>query len=128
MNLIVGKRDRASAGLIDFIAIYGKDTPFNLSAETQLNTPIFLSFAASNTGAMQLESLLVDKVKQAVLSLYGVRLDAVELQPTRKDFEGDITVVVFPMLRQLKGNPEVIGNAIGDFLTKEMEEIAGFNR
>ena len=76
---------------------------------------------------MQLESLLAEKVTEAVRSLYGTELETVEIQPTRKDFEGDITVVVFPMLRQLKGNPQAIGDAIGQYLGREMEQVAGFN-
>lgn len=76
---------------------------------------------------MQLESLLVKKVKEAVEALYEATLESVELQPTRKEFVGDITVVIFPMLRQVKGNPEQIGNAIGEYLVRELEEVAGFN-
>ncbi|MFZ9031328.1 MAG: arginine--tRNA ligase [Robiginitalea sp.] len=76
---------------------------------------------------MQLEDLLVQKVKEAVSSLYNITLETVELQPTRKEFAGDITVVVFPMLRQLKGNPVQIGNDIGEYLTQGLEEVDGFN-
>lgn len=76
---------------------------------------------------MQLEALLVEKVKEAVHSLYEVSLESVELQPTRKEFTGDITVVVFPMLRQVKGNPVQIGNSIGAYLTEQLEEVSGFN-
>jgi arginyl-tRNA synthetase len=76
---------------------------------------------------MQLESLLVKKVTEAVHSLYEVTLESVELQPTRKEFTGDITVVVFPMLRQLKGNPVQIGNAIGEYLAEHLDEVSGFN-
>ncbi len=76
---------------------------------------------------MQLESLLVDKVKEAVSTLYEAALESVELQPTRKEFDGDITVVIFPMLRHVKGNPVQIGNAIGEYLVRELGEVAGFN-
>ncbi|MEJ2583634.1 MAG: arginine--tRNA ligase [Robiginitalea sp.] len=76
---------------------------------------------------MQLESLLVEKVQEAVHSLYETTLESVELQPTRKEFTGDITVVIFPMLRQLKGNPVEIGNAIGEYLSGHLEEVSGFN-
>ena len=76
---------------------------------------------------MQLESLLVEKVKEAVSSLYEAALESVELQPTRKEFDGDITVVIFPMLRQVKGNPVQIGNAIGEYLVRELGEVNGFN-
>jgi arginyl-tRNA synthetase len=76
---------------------------------------------------MQLESLISEKVIEAVTHLYGYTLEAVELQPTRKEFEGDITVVVFPMLKVLRGNPEAIGNAIGEYLVREVEEVVGYN-
>ncbi len=76
---------------------------------------------------MNIQEVLTSKVKEAVQNLFGVALPSVEFQPTRKDFEGDITAVVFPMLRYVKGNPEHIGNQIGSFLEKEVKEVSGFN-
>ena len=76
---------------------------------------------------MHLENLITQKVKEAARALYGQALETVELQPTRKEFEGDITVVVFPMLKLLKGNPAVIGNAIGAYLQDHLEEVVAFN-
>ena len=76
---------------------------------------------------MELQQLLEEKVKESVNSLFGVTLPTVEFQPTRRDFEGDITVVVFPMLRFVKGNPVQIGTQIGEYLEAQVEEIAGFN-
>lgn len=76
---------------------------------------------------MNIEQVLTSNVKEAVKDLYGVELPSVEFQPTRKDFEGDITVVIFPMLRVVKGNPEKIGTAIGDHLIKEVAEVVQFN-
>lgn len=76
---------------------------------------------------MNIEQVLTSKVKEAIQDLYGVELPSVEFQPTRKDFEGDITVVIFPMLRVVKGNPEKIGTAIGDYLLNEVAEVAAFN-
>ncbi|WP_289644369.1 arginine--tRNA ligase [Maribacter aestuarii] len=76
---------------------------------------------------MNLQEVLDNKVKEAVLSLYKVALPSVEFQPTRKDFKGDITVVVFPMLRHVKGNPVQIGEQIGEYLEKEVEAVFGFN-
>lgn len=76
---------------------------------------------------MNLETLLTQKVKEAVLNNFSVELPTVEFQPTRKDFEGDITVMVFPMLRHLKGNPVKIGEQIGAFLENEIEAVSGFN-
>ena len=76
---------------------------------------------------MHLENLLVQTVKEGVQTLFGPTLETVELQPTRKEFVGDITVVVFPMLRQVKGNPVEIGNAIGEYLKSRLEEVGGYN-
>ncbi len=76
---------------------------------------------------MALESVLTRGVRQAVSREFGVDLETVELQPTRKEFEGDITVVVFPMLRQVKGNPAAIGEAIGAYLAENLEEVSGYN-
>ncbi len=76
---------------------------------------------------MNIQVVLEAKVKEAISSHYGVALESVEFQPTRKDFEGDITVVVFPMLKQVKGNPVQIGEKIGVYLEKEVDEVAGFN-
>lgn len=60
-------------------------------------------------------------------AIFKVALSTVEFQPTRKDFAGDITVVVFPMLRVIKGNPVQIGEQIGQFLKDEVEEVQDFN-
>lgn len=76
---------------------------------------------------MSLEQILVKRVKAAVKSIYDADLPDVELQPTRKDFEGDITVVVFPMLRYAKGRPEQVGEQIGQYLQEHVEEVSGFN-
>lgn len=76
---------------------------------------------------MELQKVLEVKVKEAVQSLFNAELASVEFQPTRKDFEGDITVVVFPMLRTVKGNPVEIGNKIGQYLQEHVEEVSKFN-
>ncbi len=76
---------------------------------------------------MELQEILTSKTQQAVAAIFGVSLPDIEFQPTRKDFEGDITVVVFPMLRFVKGNPEEIGKKIGVFLEKNMAEVTRFN-
>lgn len=76
---------------------------------------------------MTLQETLEIKIKEAVKSIYDAELPSVELQPTRKDFEGDITAVVFPMLRVVKGNPVQIGESIGNYLVENVEEIEKFN-
>jgi len=76
---------------------------------------------------MNIQEVLSNKVKEAVQSIFGKELPIVEFQPTRKDFEGDITIVVFPMLRYVKGNPVQIGEQIGAYLKEHVVEVAGFN-
>ena len=76
---------------------------------------------------MNIQDILTAKVKEAALTIFNVNLDSVEFQPTRKDFEGDITVVVFPLLKVIKGNPQVIGEQIGAYLVENVEEINRFN-
>lgn len=76
---------------------------------------------------MSLQNDLTQNVIEAVKQLYQVELPTVEFQPTRKDFEGDITVVVFPMLRYVKGNPVQIGTKIGDYLVEQVDEVSKCN-
>jgi|TARA_R100000479_G_scaffold85403_1_gene41583 arginyl-tRNA synthetase len=76
---------------------------------------------------MQLQEVLSAEIKKAVISIFDANLETVEFQATRKDFEGDITVVVFPMLRVVKGNPVQIGEAIGNYLVENVTEVSKFN-
>jgi len=76
---------------------------------------------------MELQEILSEKIKIAVNTLYDVQLESIEFQATRKDFEGDITVVVFPILRLVKGNPAEIGETIGNYLVKNVSEVSKFN-
>ena len=76
---------------------------------------------------MNLSEKLTNAVKDAVQELFSASLETVEVQPTRKDFEGDLTVVVFPILRVAKGNPAVIGEQIGTYVKENLDEISDFN-
>tara|TARA_A100000171_G_C2134881_1_gene149462 strand:+ start:246 stop:2021 length:1776 start_codon:yes stop_codon:yes gene_type:complete len=76
---------------------------------------------------MNLQKNLAQHIKKAVTETYGVTIEHVEFQATRKDFEGDVTVVIFSMLRSVKGNPVQIGETIGDYLVKNVPEVTKFN-
>jgi len=76
---------------------------------------------------MTIQQSLEAKIKKAFFDLYSIELPSVEFQATRKEFEGDITVVLFPMLRQVKMNPEKLGEDLGVYLTKNVSEVAKFN-
>ncbi|MGC6431747.1 MAG: arginine--tRNA ligase [Jejuia sp.] len=76
---------------------------------------------------MSLQDILEQHVKASVSEQFQVDLESVEFQATRKEFAGDITVVVFPMLRYVKGNPAQIGENIGTYLKNNVEEVKDFN-
>ncbi|WP_064966860.1 arginine--tRNA ligase [Tenacibaculum ovolyticum] len=76
---------------------------------------------------MSVQTLIEAKVKEGFLTLYNIEIPTVEFQATRKDFEGDITVVVFPLLRYKKGNPVQIGEDLGKFLVENVTEITNYN-
>ncbi|WP_271406084.1 arginine--tRNA ligase [Tenacibaculum soleae] len=76
---------------------------------------------------MSIQTLITTKVKEGFLTLYNIEIPTVEFQATRKDFEGDITVVVFPLLRYKKGNPVQIGEDLGKYLVENVTEIENFN-
>lgn len=73
------------------------------------------------------QNILDPIVKEGIQSIYKIDLEKVEFQETRKDFEGDITIVVFPLLKQIKGNPVEIANQIGNYVTAHADIVTGFN-
>lgn len=76
---------------------------------------------------MNIYSTLSKNISKALHHLYGVQIDDFEFQATRKEFPGDITLVVFPLLRHIKGNPADIGESVGEFLVGKIDEVKGFN-
>ena len=76
---------------------------------------------------MNLQNSLSEQLKSAFKTLFNLQLESVEYQATRKDFEGDITVLTFPMLRVVKMNPEELGKQLGHYLVQNSEQVIGFN-
>jgi arginyl-tRNA synthetase len=76
---------------------------------------------------MTLQESLSQHIKQAFVTLYKTPLETVEFQATRKDFEGDITVVTFSMLRTIKMNPVQLGEDLGAYLSKHVDEVVSYN-
>ena len=76
---------------------------------------------------MHFEKHLENVLIQAVEKRYGVILPQIDLQPTKKEFAGQITVVVFSMMRHIKGSPEQIGQDLGTYLVETLSEVASFN-
>jgi arginyl-tRNA synthetase len=88
-----------------------------------INTAFTTIFASQNT--TMVEQILFDKVNQ----LFEGQLNEsqIQFQKTRKEFEGDVTLVVFPLLRVTKKTPEDSGQFIGEYLLNNVEEVTGFN-
>ena len=60
--------------------------------------------------------------------LFGIKIDEnlIQFQKTRKEVEGDVTLVIFPFVKALKCSPIEAGNKIGDFLKEKLNSIASF--
>ena len=78
---------------------------------------------------MSPDKFIIEKAQAAVSSLFGAALPetSFQVQVTRKEFEGDYTLVVFPLLKISKLSPEATGQAIGEWLKSNTDEIAGYN-
>jgi arginyl-tRNA synthetase len=76
---------------------------------------------------MTLQQILTPAIIEAVQKQFDITIDKIEFQATRKDFEGDITMVIFPLLKVIKGNPVEIGTKIGTHLVENLAEVEKFN-
>ena len=76
-----------------------------------------------------MESVLKDKVREAINKIYNCEVsgELIQIQETRKDFRGDFTLVVFPLLRFSKNTPEKTAETIGIYLTENFPPVSGFN-
>ena len=70
---------------------------------------------------------LKDDIKDIISFKYGIDKNIIEFQKTRKEFEGDLTLVVFPLIKIFKKSPEEICNEIGYLLSKQIMFISSFN-
>ncbi|HEV7231397.1 MAG TPA: arginine--tRNA ligase [Bacteroidia bacterium] len=78
---------------------------------------------------MKIESLLSEKISLALSSLFNlsVKPESIGYQKTNKEFEGDITLVVFPFVKASAKPPEETGRLIGEYLKANAPEVVGFN-
>lgn len=76
---------------------------------------------------MSLSQILTPSIQKAIQALFDVTVEKIEFQTTRKEFEGDITMVIFPLLKVIKSNPVELGNKIGNYLVENVSEVARFN-
>ena len=66
-------------------------------------------------------------LNQFFKSQHNIKIESYEFQSTRKEFEGDLTLVVFPLVRQVKIRPEDLANTLGNYLLNEHEAVLNFN-
>lgn len=76
-----------------------------------------------------LENLIAQSVVAGIQVLYGQTADMtqIQIQKTKKEFEGDLTLVVFPLLRLSKKSPDVTASELGEYLSSNMQQISEFN-
>lgn len=75
---------------------------------------------------MNIKDSIQQKVSEIVNNLYQVQDIKLEVQQNKTDFEGDFTVVVFPLVKLLKKSPDAIGLELGNELTNEVDYIDSF--
>ncbi len=76
---------------------------------------------------MSLQQILLGNTQKAIAEHYGQHIENIEIQLTRKEFEGDYTLVLFPLLKLIKAKPEQIGEVLGSYLTKHVAEVTTYN-
>ncbi len=78
---------------------------------------------------MNFEQVIKEKAQEAVNHLYNAQIkgDQIQVQNTRKDFDGDYTIVTFPLLRYSKKSPEITAEELGRYLIEHIDEVIDFN-
>ena len=76
---------------------------------------------------MNIESTLKSIAITAINDLYKINIATVEIQPTRSDFEGDLTIVVFPLLKSIKTSPMELANKLGEYIVGAENSFTSFN-
>jgi arginyl-tRNA synthetase len=78
---------------------------------------------------MNLETILANVVADAVKTLYGLETDVnqIQLQKTKKEFEGELTVVIFPFVKAARKSPEQTGQEIGEYILKNNTVVCSYN-
>ncbi len=76
---------------------------------------------------MNIKNIIEEKLLEVILNVYQLKGIALEVQENKTEFEGDFTIVTFPLVKQLKKNPEAIGLELGDALTQQTELVESFN-
>ena len=76
---------------------------------------------------MNIKKIIEEKLSEVILNVFQLKGIQLEVQENKTEFEGDFTIVTFPLVKQLKKNPESIGMELGDALTQQTELLESFN-
>lgn len=76
---------------------------------------------------MNIKDIIEEKLSEVILNVYQLKDIKLEVQENKTEFEGDFTIVTFPLVKQLKKNPESIGVELGEALTEQTELFESFN-
>ena len=76
---------------------------------------------------IMIEQILHTEIEKCLSELYSAEQQSIQFQKTRKEFDGDITLVVFPLLRASKKGPEQTAEQIGNYLKEKVSQVSDFN-
>jgi arginyl-tRNA synthetase len=76
---------------------------------------------------MNIKNIIEDKLLEVILNVFQLKGITLEIQENKTEFEGDFTIVTFPLVKQLKKNPETIGVELGQALTEQTDLLESFN-
>lgn len=76
---------------------------------------------------MNIKDIIEEKLSEVILNVYQLKDIKLEIQENKTEYEGDFTIVTFPLVKQLKKNPESIGVELGEALTEQTEVLESFN-
>ncbi|WP_419869872.1 arginine--tRNA ligase [Chryseobacterium sp. CT-SW4] len=76
---------------------------------------------------MNIKNIIEEKLSEVILNIYQLKDIKLEVQENKTEYEGDFTIVTFPLVKQLKKNPESIGVELGDALTADTDLLESFN-
>lgn len=76
---------------------------------------------------MNIKDIIEEKLSGIILNVYQLKDINLEVQENKTEFEGDFTIVTFPLVKQLKKNPESIGIELGESLTAQTDLVESFN-
>lgn len=76
---------------------------------------------------MTIKQHIQSKISEIVSKLYGIENVTLEVQKNKTEFEGDFTIVIFPLVKQAKKSPDVIGNELGEEVKNQIDFVENFN-